>query len=1158
MDAECQPETSGNEKEDEEETEQKPQSSLLFPLFPLSCEPDSSPPGSSKAAQWLSNPSFTFDVSTISAAPAAAVPLEPPHADSDEEEAHVARRPTHEPVPTSSSSEGQQSSERKEKVSRKKRKRKKGREDSGYASSGKSTVRTWIDTKSKPVKDYYFDVHGDRDNLAFGCLYRMNVPRYKLDNIADVSELEFQMLHQQRFSGSWMDPECDLDVLDGKIKAGGRYYSVKFTALEKNKGFKHLKILEKQPSLLPGEYMPLVELSTTDNGIDESKVVVELEESWEDELVRRTRELNKMSRDFPHDENVWLAFAEFQDKVASTQPQKAARLQTLEKKISILEKAVELNPDNEELILCLLKSYKHRDSIEALMEKWEKVLTEHFDNVRLWKEYLLIREGEFSLFKVSDIRKAYGHAIRALSSACNRLCRQDFEASNLTSTDNSLVQLEVGLVDIFINLCRFEWQTGHQELATGLFQAEIEYSLFSPSLLLSSHSKQRLFEHFWNSSGARIGEDGAFGWSAWLDNGEQSKQNTADDENKEESDGGWTGWMYPFPTNTSNMEENAEDLIADTAEEDPDNVGVPVHDNIEALLKKLGIDVDANPNTEVKDAKTWNKWSQEEMSRDSEQWMPVREHHDSALRDDNHLTERDDQLSRVILFDDINDFLFSLCSEEARYLLVSRFVEFFRGIISHWTCTNSVSWMEKVLSLDSVEDSFLKYLDAVSKAVNRTESSFTSNLDMLLCSSNNDLSRKTIMMKFLRNGILLCLDVFPRNHVLEEAVLVAEELSVIQDTFATSFVNPSRALGKTLLRRDHQNLLLCGLLARREAAHGNMNIARNIFDMALSSADALPKELMEHVPVLCFWYAEMEMAASTSGSNTDHSSQRAMHILYCLGSNVKYSPFVVQLSGLKILRTRHGFKEQIKSLRSAWAHGDVKESSIALICSASLFEFLTSGGSSGIQIIEEAFSMALPERRTHSSQLELLWMHYIATVQKYLKQLSFSRVWEIVAQSLQMYPYNPKCFSAMVEISSLYTVPHRVRLTFDRYIQRKPSVVVWLFALEFEMGKSKSEHRIHGLFEKALSNDKLQKSVLLWRCYLAYEADIACNPCAARRIFFRAIHACPWSKRLWLDGFQKLSSILTAKELSDLHEVMRDKEIHLRTDIYEILLQDEL
>jgi hypothetical protein len=92
------------------------------------------------------------------------------------------------------------------------------------------------------------------------------------------------------------------------------------------------------------------------------------------------------------------------------------------------------------------------------------------------------------------------------------------------------------------------------------------------------------------------------------------------------------------------------------------------------------------------------------------------------------------------------------------------------------------------------------------------------------------------------------------------------------------------------------------------------------------------------------------------------------------------------------------------------------------------------------------------------------------------------------------------------------------------------------------------------LFERALAQDTQNNSVILWRCYIAYEIDIADNPSAARRIYFRAINACPWSKKLWLDGFGKLGSVLTAKEMSDLQEVMRDKELNIRTDIYEILL----
>lgn len=120
------------------------------------------------------------------------------------------------------------------------------------------------------------------------------------------------------------------------------------------------------------------------------------------------------------------------------------------------------------------------------------------------------------------------------------------------------------------------------------------------------------------------------------------------------------------------------------------------------------------------------------------------------------------------------------------------------------------------------------------------------------------------------------------------------------------------------------------------------------------------QDLRENVPLLYCWYAEMEVATSTSCSNSELSLQRAVHILSCLGGNIKYTPFKCQTSGLQLLRARQGFKEQIKSLRSAWGHGDVKEHSVAYICSASLFEALTTGWSAGIEVMEQAFAMALP------------------------------------------------------------------------------------------------------------------------------------------------------------------------------------------------------
>ncbi|XP_010276297.1 PREDICTED: protein NRDE2 homolog [Nelumbo nucifera] len=1139
----------------------------LFPIFPAS---DSSQKSSSDVPQWLQNTSFTTDLSVIRESVASRYDITYPVGEEEEggeghaqEPPQAKAPPSYDLLESSASDRDHDSDSKREKRSRKKKKRKRKRsqdaarrEGDDYASR-KSGVRAWEGSDTKPAKDYYFDSRGDRDNLVFGCLYRMDVARYKLQNRSSSSGSNFRVLYRGRNWGPFSNADEDIDALDGKLRSEGRYWSSKYSALERHKGFKRVRVVALDRSLnIAGEFIPFTESVE----VEAPKNVTANEESWEDEVLRKTKEFNKMSREAPHDEKIWLAFAEFQDKIASRQPQKAARLQTLEKKISILEKATELNPDNEELLLCLLKAYQSRDSTEVLIERWEKILMQHSGSSKLWKEFLRVARGEFSKFKVSNTRKMYAHAIQALSSACGKLCRQVNQTAKPPSMDPAIIQLELDVVDIFVSLCRFEWQAGYQELATALFQAEIEYSLFCPSLLLTEQSKQRLFEHFWSSNDARIGEDEALGWSTWLEKEEENRQKIIEDSSQEK-EGGWTGWSLPSPRNneisTDPDDLNNDVIAAEEVGDDFETEDVKEEDEIEALLKKLGIDVDAEAESEVKDASTWTRWSEEEILRDNEQWMPVHEKSGASYNDEAPDREGDEQLLGVILFEDVSEYLFSLCSEEARLSLLSQFIDFFGGKISQWASTNSSSWIENTLSLEALPDSILEDLRNIHEVMTKKESALSNfNLEFLLGSSI-DISRRTSMMKFLRNAILLCLAAFPRNYIMEEAALVAEELFTTRMNTCTSSVTPSRALAKSLLKNDRQDLLLCGVYARREAASGNIDLARKVFDMALSSIEGLPMDLQSNAPLLYFWYAEAELA-NCQGNTSESSSLRAIHILSCLGSGVKYSPFKCQPSSLQLLRAHQGFKERIRMLRLDWARGIIKDHSVALVSSAALFEALTTGKSAGVGVLEETFSMVLPERKSQSSQLESLFNYYVEMLQKHYKQFQLSRVWESILQGLKIYPYNPKIFCAFVGISHLYTVPHKVRWIFDEYCNKKPSVICWLFALSFEMGRGGSQHRIHGLFERALANDKLHDSVVLWRCYIAYEIYVACNPVSAKRIFFRAIHACPWSKKLWLDGFVKLNSVLTAKELSDLQEVMRDKELHLRTDIYEILLQDEI
>lgn len=201
---------------------------------------------------------------------------------------------------------------------------------------------------------------------------------------------------------------------------------------------------------------------------------------------------------------------------------------------------------------------------------------------------------------------------------------------NGETPDAAVIQLELGLVDIFVSLCRFEWQAGYKELATGLFQAEVEFSLFCPALLLSEHSKQRLFEHFWNSEAARVGEAGALGWSVWLEKEEEERQRAISEDNSSDDDkGGWTGWSEPISNSASKYDEEIPLAVTENSLEDPEldaepeREDVDQEDDTEALLKTLGINIDSGVNAEVNDASTWLRWSVEESSRDNSQWMPV-------------------------------------------------------------------------------------------------------------------------------------------------------------------------------------------------------------------------------------------------------------------------------------------------------------------------------------------------------------------------------------------------------------------------------------------------------------------------------------------------------------------------------------------------------
>ena len=112
--------------------------------------------------------------------------------------------------------------------------------------------------------------------------------------------------------------------------------------------------------------------------------------------------------------------------------------------------------------------------------------------------------------------------------------------------------------------------------------------------------------------------------------------------------------------------------------------------------------------------------------------------------------------------------------------------------------------MERILSLEVLPDDIVHHLRSVHDVLNKRQSSSSSSSMEVLIGSSDNLSQMSEMMKFLRNTILLCLTAFPRNYILEEAALIAEELFVTKMNSCSSSVTPCRSLAKSLLKSDRQ------------------------------------------------------------------------------------------------------------------------------------------------------------------------------------------------------------------------------------------------------------------------------------------------------------------------------------------------------------------
>ena len=227
----------------------------------------------------------------------------------------------------------------------------------------------------------------------------------------------------------------------------------------------------------------------------------------ESDAKQRNIELSRQVEDSPTDLDAWIQLIEHQDVLIGRVTAGARQLTSAEArsladiKLSLYGKALRnigSHPLKDRLLLGLMEEGSKVWDSTLLSDKWRSALKSNPGHISLWVKYLNFRQTEFLEFTFERCR--------AVFLDCMKL-----NASGHDSRDKATIHTY-----LFLRMTTFIREAGFVELAVGLWQAVLEFTLFRPPEFDGNNDVDGAlssFMEFWESEVARIGEGGAKGWN---------------------------------------------------------------------------------------------------------------------------------------------------------------------------------------------------------------------------------------------------------------------------------------------------------------------------------------------------------------------------------------------------------------------------------------------------------------------------------------------------------------------------------------------------------------------------------------------------------------------------------------------------------------------
>ena len=349
----------------------------------------------------------------------------------------------------------------------------------------------------RPEKAIRVDRNPDLNNLAFSSLYRLHAANYSkrdcfvFSSVKTKSELKAPKHKITRYFKKTVYDQCLPCLPDKKEQV---FLDV-------------IAVAEDVPLIdLSDDTLDEPEMQFRSLKDDSHKTNLTQPKSNDQYLYDRTIEFNEYLRNNPHDVQKWLEFLSFQDQVFRKDSESAS---VVEKKVSIIEKAIEKNQSSLELLMKRLDLVKDVWEPDSLDKEWKKLTFVYNNKTSVWRGYIDFVQSHLTFFSVSRVVKIYAKYFKSINTLLER------NVSNIQEYSD----LEREVIEMSSSYCQFLKNVDLTEKSISCFQSMIEFNMFTPDFL--SFNKplsewQDFFEAYFDSGVPRIGEDGHVSWKDFM------------------------------------------------------------------------------------------------------------------------------------------------------------------------------------------------------------------------------------------------------------------------------------------------------------------------------------------------------------------------------------------------------------------------------------------------------------------------------------------------------------------------------------------------------------------------------------------------------------------------------------------------------------------